>query len=138
MRHLVHEAGLSHVIEIESAGTAAYHTGSLADHRARQAAARRGIRLEGRARQFQPSDWERFDYVLAMDASNEDDLEATLRGGSHGGKLRLLRSFDPSAQRGAGVPDPYYGGPEGFDEVLDLCEAACKELLAHLRREHGI
>jgi protein-tyrosine phosphatase len=138
MRHLVNEAGLGDRIEIESAGTAGYHTGSLADPRARQAAARRGIRLEGCARQFRPSDWERFDYVLAMDASNKDDLEATMSGRSHGSKLYLLRSFDPASQRGAGVPDPYYGGPEGFDEVLDLCDAACRELLAHLRREHRL
>src|SRR6188472_953411 len=93
MRHLVKEAGLGHVIEVESAGTAAYHTGSLADPRARKAAARRGIRIEGCARQFQPSDWGRFDYVLAMDGSNKDDLESIMPQGADT-KLHLLRSFD--------------------------------------------
>lgn len=138
MRHLVNEAGLAHAIQIESAGTAGYHTGALPDHRARRAAERRGIRLESRAKQFQAGDWQRFDYVLVMDSSNHDDLMATLPKGADGAKLLLLRSFDPSSPRGAGVPDPYYGGPEGFDEVLDLCEASCRELLAHLRRQHGI
>ncbi len=137
MRHLVKEAGLSHLIEVESAGTAGYHTGSPADARSRKAAQRRGIVLDGRAQQFQAADFGRFDYVLAMDGNNFADLEG-LAPPDLLKKLHLLRSFDPASPRGAGVPDPYYGGPEGFDEVLDLCESACAALLERLRREHGL
>lgn len=137
MRHLVAQAGLSAHIEIDSAGTAAYHVGSPPDRRARAAAHKRGIDMGGRARQFQPEDWERFDYVLAMDRSNYEDLLAIAPDGASR-KLHLLRSFDPESPPGASVPDPYYGGPEGFEEVLDLCEAACRHLLEHIQREHRI
>ena len=135
MRGLVAEAGLEHRIEIDSAGTAAYHAGELADKRSRQAASRRGLRLDSRARQFVESDFARFQYVLAMDRSNLAHLEALRPASGEKSHLGLLRSFDPLAPSRAEVPDPYYGGPGGFDEVLDLCEAACRGLLEQLR-EH--
>jgi protein-tyrosine phosphatase len=138
MRHLVREAGLEHAISVESAGTAAYHTGEAPDRRARAAGARRGIPIGGRARQFAASDWQRFDYVLAMDRSNYEDLEATAPSAARGGKLFLLRELDPGSPPGANVPDPYYGGDEGFDDVLDLCLAACSHLLGRIRRERGL
>ena len=137
MRHLVEAAGLYAHIQIDSAGTAAYHTGEPPDRRSRQAAAARGIAVGGRARQFRPEDWERFDYVLAMDGSNYEDL-ATQAPPEARHKLRLLRAFDPASPRGAAVPDPYYGGEDGFGEVLDLCEAACCGLLDHLKRQHEL
>jgi protein-tyrosine phosphatase len=132
MRSLVIEAGLENRIEVDSAGTAAYHVGERPDGRSRQAARRRGLRLDSRARQFVPGDFERFHYVLAMDLSNLADLEALLPSGDQKPHLGLLRSFDPLAPHGSEVPDPYYGGPGGFDEVLDLCEAACRGLLEHV------
>jgi len=138
MRHLVREAGLEPHVLLDSAGTAGYHAGDSPDRRARAAAARRGIEVGGRARQFQRSDWTRFDYVLAMDQSNFDDLRATLPGAELASKLHLLRSFDPASPAGAAVPDPYYGGDDGFDAVLDLCLAACRPLLERVRREHGL
>lgn len=138
MRHLVREAGLEAELLLDSAGTAGYHAGDSPDRRARAAAARRGIEVGGRARQFQRADWSRFDYVLAMDQSNFDDLRATLPEAQLGSKLFLLRSFDPASPTGAAVPDPYYGGDDGFDEVLDLCLAACRPLLERVRREHGL
>lgn len=138
MRHIVREAGLEGRIEIDSAGTAAYHAGEMPDARAAQAARLRGIDLSGRARQFKARDWQRFDYVLAMDRSNLRDLEASAPSSAVRGKLSLLRAFDPDSPSGAGVPDPYYGGDAGFDEVLDLCEAACRGLLGHVCREHGL
>lgn len=137
MRHLVARAGLESVIEIDSAGTAAYHAGEAPDRRSRAAAAARGIPVGGTARQFRPEDWHRFDYVLAMDASNYEDL-AQGAPAEQRSKLFLLRSFDPASPRGAGVPDPYYGGAEGFDEVIDLCEAACAALLEHLVKTHRL
>jgi protein-tyrosine phosphatase len=138
MRHLVKEAGLEHAVKVDSAGTAGYHRGEAPDRRARAAGARRGIPIEGAARQFVRADWERFHYVLAMDRANYEDLESTAPPAVRGGKLHLLRSFDPASPPGASVPDPYYGGDDGFDDVLDLCLAACRPLLERIRREHGL
>jgi protein-tyrosine phosphatase len=138
MRHLVRQAGLEAEIQVDSAGTIAYHAGEPPDRRAQQAARARGMRLSGSARKFSRGDWSRFDYVLAMDRDNYDDLAATAPAGAVGTRLRMLRSFDPASGPTDPVPDPYYGGEHGFDDVLDLCEAACRGLLDHLRREHGI
>lgn len=135
MRNLVAETGLAGRIEVESAGTAAYHAGELPDRRSRDAARRRGLRLDGRARQFLEPDFDRFDFVLAMDRENLAHLEALRPGARRGGHLGLLRDFDPLAAPLAEVPDPYYGGPGGFDEVLDICEAACRGLLDHIRQD---
>ncbi|HEY3496980.1 MAG TPA: low molecular weight protein-tyrosine-phosphatase [Polyangiaceae bacterium] len=138
MRHLVADAKLGDRISVSSAGTAGYHSGEPPDRRACACGKRRGVPVDGRARQFQRSDWQRFDYVLALDRSNYDDLLETLPGAEYRSKLHLLRSFDPDSPSGASVPDPYYGGDEGFDEVMDLCFSACRPLLERLRREHGL
>lgn len=135
MRHLVSSMGLDARILVDSAGTAAYHVGERADGRARQFARARGIALESRARQFLDEDFARFDLVLAMDAENLADLRALPGAAAFEGELRLARDFDPAAQRGAEVPDPYYGGDRGFEHVLDLCEAACLGLIDRLRDE---
>jgi protein-tyrosine phosphatase len=138
MRHLVSEAGLEEAIAVSSAGTAGYHSGEAPDSRAQAAGKRRGVPVGGRARQFARSDWQRFDYVLAMDRSNFDDLRETLPSAELERKLYLLRSFDPDSPAGASVPDPYYGGDEGFDEVMELCFSACRPLLERVRRDHGL
>ena len=138
MRHLVEKAGLDETIRVDSAGTAAYHAGETPDRRSRAAARRRGIEMTGRARQFRASDWQAFEYVVAMDAENLRNLRATAPDERALEKLHLLRAFDAKAPPNAPVPDPYYGGDEGFDEVLDLCEAACSGLLARVRQEHGV
>jgi protein-tyrosine phosphatase len=138
MRSWVARAGLERQIGIESAGTEGYHVGALPDRRARAAARARGLELTSRARQFTRDDWRRFTYVLAMDRQNLAALTALAPDAAARDKLRLFRSFDPDAPEGAEVPDPYYGGPEGFEHVLDLCEAAANGLLAHLRRELGL
>ena len=127
MLHLVQQRGWSDRFEIDSAGTAGYHIGEPADHRSAQAARQRGLELPSRARQFVRADFERFDYVLAMDTSN---VEALKRMG--GEKVYLLRDFDPQSAKGSSVPDPYYGGDRGFEIVLDQCFAACEGLLDHL------
>jgi protein-tyrosine phosphatase len=138
MRHLLHDAGLGDVVEVDSAGTAGYHAGEPPDARARAAGRRLGVEVSGRARQFKRTDFERFDYVLAMDRSNFEDL-AELAGDSERRKrLHLLRSFDPASPAGASVPDPYYGGDEDFDDVVRICFAACAPLLEALRREHHL
>ncbi|MEM9066947.1 MAG: low molecular weight protein-tyrosine-phosphatase [Myxococcota bacterium] len=135
MRHLLREEGLQDQIELDSAGTGAYHVGEAPDRRSRAAAKKRGIRVDGSARQFVRQDLGRFDYVIAMDQSNLQRLQAMAKG-HQGHKLSLLRDFDDAAPEGAEVPDPYYGGSDGFDRVLDICEAGCRGLLAHLRKTH--
>jgi low molecular weight protein-tyrosine phosphatase len=136
MKHLLARHALGDRVHVESAGTEGYHVGELPDRRSRLAARARGVVLESRARQFTRGDFERFDYVIAMDGSNREHLSALAPDAAARAKLRLLRSFDPAAAPDAPVPDPYHGGPAGFELVLDQCEAACQGLIEHLRREH--
>lgn len=137
MQHLVEAADLTQHIALDSAGTGAYHVGERPDRRSAAAARQRGIELRGRARQFQASDFDEFDHVIAMDQSNLANLMRLSRSEADRAKLSLLRDHDPESPKGSDVPDPYYGGARGFDEVLDICEAACRHLLARLRRDHG-
>lgn len=138
MRSLLGRVGLEDQVVVESAGTAGYHTGDLPDQRSRAAAQARGVPLTSRARQFMARDFERLDYVLAMDAENVRNLKRLAPDAGARAKILLLRSFDPASPAGAAVPDPYQGDEHGFEEVLDLCEAACRGLLEHLRREHRL
>jgi low molecular weight protein-tyrosine phosphatase len=138
MRKLLRHSKLEAQVRVESAGTLGYHQGDPPDRRAQAAARARGVALTSRARQFAPADWKRFDYVVAMDQQNFEDLAASAPDAEARAKLWLLRAFDPTAPRGAVVPDPYHGGPDGFEQVLDLCEAACQGLVEHLRREHDL
>jgi protein-tyrosine phosphatase len=120
-------------LEVDSAGTAGYHVGAPPDARTRQAAARRGYDLAAlRARVVEPVDFERFDLILAMDRENLSVLRRRAPAETHE-RLRLFLEFAPHADA-EDVPDPYYGGPNGFEEVLDLVEAAARGLLAHLRQ----
>jgi protein-tyrosine phosphatase len=137
-RHLVREAGLESVVHVDSAGTGGWHVGEPPDRRACAAGKRRGIDVSGAARQFRRSDFSRFDYVIAMDDSNYDNLVEFAPDAVATTKIHLLRSFDPASPPGASVPDPYYGGAEGFDEVVELCLAACRPLLERIRRDHGL
>lgn len=122
------------VLEIDSAGTAEYHVGELPDRRTRQAAARRGYDLSAvRARLVEPRDFEHFDLILAMDRENLRALERRAPPQARD-RMRLFLEFAP--QTGISeVPDPYYGGPNGFEDVLDLIEAAARGLLQHLRQQ---
>lgn len=138
MRHLLADAGLAEKVEVDSAGTAGYHAGEPPDARARAAGRRLGIEVGGRARQFKRGDFERFDYVLAMDRTNFEDLSELAKDAELQKRLHLLRSFDPDSPEGASVPDPYYGDDEDFDDVVRICLAACKPLLETMRREHHL
>ena len=138
MRHLVKEEGLGDRIAISSAGTGDWHVGDPRDRRSRAVGAARGIPLDGVARQFTSVSFDGCDYVLAMDRSNRDELLRLARTEADKKKVRLLRSFDPDAPRDAEVPDPYYGGPSGFEDVFDMCEAACRGLIEHLRAAHKL
>jgi protein-tyrosine phosphatase len=135
---LVDEAKLTSAFEIDSAGTAGYHAGAAPDPRARAAGQRAGIAVAGRARQFVAADFSRFDYVIAMDASNWVDLKRLARSPEFAKKVRLMRSFDPAAPEGAPIPDPYYGSDGDFDQVLELCRVACAHLLTQIRAEHAL
>jgi protein-tyrosine phosphatase len=121
LRHQAAARGLD--VTVDSAGTGAWHVGEPPDARSAAAAARRGITLDGRARQVSVADFEDFDVVLAVDARTHHDL-ARLRPPGSRAELRMLADVD--------VPDPYYGGERGFDDVLDLVEEACTRLLDEL------
>jgi protein-tyrosine phosphatase len=130
MKHLVEEAGLADRFQIESAGTSSFCEGGPRDRRSVSTANGRGISLEGRARQFRREDFARFDYVLALDERNRAQLVALAESAEDRAKIELLRNFDPNASEPS-VPDPYVG-ERGFEEVFDLCEAACRGLLEEL------
>ncbi len=134
MRSLVAAAGLTAQVELGRAGTGGWHVGELPDPRTRATARRRGVELLHRARKLDPRDLDRFDHVLAMDGEHLRDLQRLVRPGTRAA-IALLRSFDAGAGEDAEVPDPYYGGEQGFDEVYDQCERACRGLLEHVRRE---
>ena len=134
-RALVERENLADRIAIDSAGTHAYHVGEPPDSRSQAAARERGVDLSGqRARKATAADFARFDYVIAMDPDNRALLAALCPSGEEH-RLRLFLEFAPGAGR-RDVPDPYYGGGRGFDEVLDLVEQASEGLLAHIRKNH--
>ena len=133
MEKLAREAGLAARLVIDSAGTGAWHVGELPDGRSCSAAAKRGYALTHRARKFTANDFDRFDLVLAMDRDNYTNLTRLARGRTHVPPIKMLRSFDPTAPEDAEVPDPWYGEDDGFEEVLDICERACRGLLEHVR-----
>jgi len=134
-RALVEREGLADRIACDSAGTGSWHVGKAPDARMRAAAKRRGYDLDSlRGRQVTVGDFERFDYVLAMDGENLANLTVLCPPGREGRLGRLL-DFAPGAGR-RDVPDPYYGGADGFERVLDLVEAGAAGLLADIRARH--
>ena len=130
-QHLVEQQGLADKFHIDSCGTGAWHIGNPPDPRSIQTAAIYGIDITyQRARQFDPStDIERFDHIIPMDKSNHRDL---LDLGVPTSKLALMRSFDPTLTNPQDVPDPYYGGDDGFDKVYHMLTRACEGLLDHI------
>jgi protein-tyrosine phosphatase len=138
MLALVQREGLSQHFSIESAGTASYHVGERPDRRTLATARTHGVELPSRARQWLATDFAKFDLVLAMDSNNRADLLGLAPDALARDKVLLLRSFEPDAELDAAVPDPYYGGPAGFEEVFAICERACLGLLASLRREYRL
>ncbi|WP_374593009.1 low molecular weight protein-tyrosine-phosphatase [Aquabacterium sp.] len=134
LRHKLRQAGLHKRVLVDSAGTIASHAGEAPDPRAQSHALRRGYELADlRARQVQPADFMRFDWLLAMDHDNLAWLRQACTP-EHQGKLKRLLEFAPQLGRDD-VPDPYYGGPAGFEAVLDLVETACDELVRRLQAE---
>jgi protein-tyrosine phosphatase len=130
MRALVENAGLDGEIEIDSAGTGGWHAGEPADSRARAAARKRGYELTSIARKVRNSDFHEFDLILAMDRSNFEDLRA-IAPSEAVEKIRMLREFGDGER--LDVPDPYYGGADGFAEVLDIVERCCEALIEEVQ-----
>ena len=132
LRRKVHEAGLDERVEVDSAGTSDYHVGSPPDRRAVAHGERRGLRMQHlRGRRVERADFERFDWILAMDEDNLADLKRLRPAGSRA-HVALLMSFAPEAGSRE-VPDPYGGGADGFERVLDLTTAAADGFIASLR-----
>lgn len=135
-RKLVKQRGLEDRFTVDSAGTHAYHVGEPPDERARRAASNRGIDLSDlRARQVKASDFRDFDHILVMDADNRDAL-MFMQPGEHAGKIDLLLNYAPHLKIRE-VPDPYYGGSQGFEKVLDMIEAAAQGFLDSVQKPRG-
>ncbi len=129
------EQGLDQQFVIDSCGTAAYHVGDQPDPRSAANARTNGVFLDHRARQFHRSDFEEFDYILAMDRSNLRNIQS-LEGSASDYELSLMREFDPEA-KGADVPDPYYGGERGFQDVFDILDRSTAVLLEHILKQES-
>lgn len=137
-RRDVRDAGLDDEFDVDAAGTSAYHIGSGPDARTVATALRRGLEVEHCARQLHASDFDRFDYVVVMDRENLRNTERARDRAGHSGEILLLRSFDPEADGSDEVPDPWFGGEDGFIEVQAMIERSCRALLAHVRAARGI
>jgi protein-tyrosine phosphatase len=134
-RSMVGKERLSSEISCDSAGIIGAHEGEPADARMQKHAAMRGYQLESISRKFNPkSDFDRFDYIIAMDEDNESDLQRMTRNAADSAKIYRMTDF-ASSEKYSGVPDPYYGGNSGFELVLDLLEDTCENLLEHIKRE---
>ena len=130
---LVNREKLDQKIFISSAGTGNWHIGNLPDERMRQTAQSKGIKLESRAQQFQSKDFNRFNLILAMDHSNLIRLSEIAPSTLPPDKLMLFRYFDPESNEDQDVPDPYYGGAKGFEEVYRMVERTCPPILVYIK-----
>ena len=130
---LVNQKKLEQKIIVASAGTSGWHIGDLPDERMCRTAQSKGIQLESRARQFQSADFNRFNLILAMDHSNLARLEEIAPSNLSPEKLMLFRSFDPECNGNQDVPDPYYGGAKGFEEVYSMVKRTCPPLLDYIK-----
>ena len=128
MNHLIEEADLTDKIVCDSAGTSGYHVGAPPDRRMNAAAIERGIKLQGKSRKLTPSDLQQFDLILAMDRENYQDILYLDREGKYEDKVYLMCDFVTN-KTDREVPDPYYGGQDGFNYVIDLLFDACSGLL---------
>jgi protein-tyrosine phosphatase len=134
MNHLIQQRGLQSQIVCDSAGTSSYHIGSPPDRRMTAAAAQRGIVLKGEARQFERSDFDAFDLILAMDQDNRNNMLRLAPDKRYADKVKLMCEFCRT-HSDREVPDPYYGGEAGFSYVIDLLTDACEGLLDFVLQE---
>lgn len=134
-KHVAKEAGVDERYLVSSAATGAWHVGERPDARMRRVAASHGLHYDGRARQFQVSDLDRYNLILAMDRDNYAHLLSIARTPEQQAKIHLLREFDPQGGKYAVVPDPYYGGIDGFEETYQIVERSVRGLLEALQKE---
>ncbi len=135
LRHKAVRRGVKDRLQIDSAGVGDWHSGEAPDHRVREIAELNGVPITGTARQVTRADLKHFDLLICMDHTHQAHLRSL---GADQSKVRLLLQFDPNAQ-GEDVPDPYYGGREGFVTVFNLIDAACDHVLQHvLERDAGV
>ena len=137
-RHHVEEAGLTDRFTIDSAGTSSYHVGDPPDHRTSAVAVARGIALTSRARQLLAADLDQFDYVIVMDEENRAAVKRLARERATKAVVHMMREFDSEARDDLDVPDPYYGGERGFENVHDIVERSSRRFLEHLRARHDL
>ncbi len=137
MNAYIEREGLQDKIICDSAGTIAYHAGEPADARMQRHANKRDIHLTSISRQIKSIDFEDFDYIIGMDDSNLREMKSFLPSASLAGKITKMTDYCSNSNPGF-VPDPYYGGAEGFEHVLDLLEDACEGLLTEIREEYKI
>lgn len=136
--HKLRQTNFHHLVEADSCGTSNYHIGESPDPRTIANAKKNGVSIEHSGRQFDPSDFERFDFILAMDRSNLNNIMKVSGSDRYVAKVALMRNYDPKTQ-GGDVPDPYYGGEAGFEEVFSILDRSVDELLSHIERSllHG-
>lgn len=136
--HLVQEAGLESQFEIDSAGTSGYHAGERADRRMRETAGQHGIPLPSRSRMLIEEDLQKYDYVVVMDRSNLSNTKQLRQSGlDYPAEIVMMREYDPTPDS-HDVPDPYYGGAEGFENVYQILMRSNQKFLAYLREKHGL
>ncbi|REL38803.1 low molecular weight phosphotyrosine protein phosphatase [Rhodohalobacter sp. SW132] len=133
-QHLVNEKGLQPYFYVDSAGTSAFHIGERANSKSRQIAEKNGVELKSRARRFEAEDLDEFDIVVAMDSENYQNIVSLDDNGSYSDKIIKMRDYDPQPENGD-VPDPYYGGMDGFRNVFDIVYRSCEALLDELENQ---
>ena len=134
-RFLVEERDLAGKYQLDSAGTSAYHIGESPDRRMRQVAAEHGFEYSGQARQFRRGDLDEFDLILVMDGNNHRILHSMAQDSSQTSKIKMMREFDPQGGPDLDVPDPYYGGLEGFEVTFQIVNRSCEGLLEALESD---
>ncbi len=134
-RALVKEDGLEQDFFIDSAGTSAYHAGDGADNRMKRHASRRNIQLTSLSRQLVRKDFEKFDIILAMDGNNYEEILSLDRKSEYRNKISMMTDYS-TLYKNWDVPDPYYGGEAGFEEVLNILEESCRGLLAAIKNSN--
>ena len=134
--HLAREAGVEDLFEVDSAGTGAWHVGQAPDPRSVEVATQHGVTLRGRARSVQAADFSTFDLILGMDSDNIRNLERLPKTDTTRARVVLFRELDPESDGDLSVPDPYYGGADGFDRMFDIIHRSCTALLRELLEAH--
>lgn len=130
--HKAREAGVADKYQVSSAGLGPWHVGEQPDSRMKRIASRHGVQITGKARQFSHTEFDKHDLILVMDAENLQRLRSITRNEEDLKKIRMLREFDPEGGVHSPVPDPYYGGPNGFEEVYQIIDRSVSGLLAKL------